>query len=314
MLSVRARALTNLARPRLQMVFVIAGVLVMLFTAAETSSYRRYPSSYCQGIHCSGARCSGQLFASADASQSECESRCEAQRCSCWQWRNPSDKHPSPLEPACLTTNESNAVHASTYGYAAYVDTAKPPSPVPAPTPTPSSARISNYACRSETGSDHYRFCNVSLPIETRLDDLVARMTVSEKASQLQARSSPPIDRLGIPFFCWGQNAITGLDDAVFPIAPAMAATFNITNNVAAMAEAIAMNARVGFNQRTTNHSCACSALESQLCGYATDQWFLLLARGRGFTAGYTCPGSIVTWGPTVNIDRDPRYVNQEDS
>ena len=78
----------------------------------------------------------------------------------------------------------------------------------------------------------------MSLSIEARLDDLVAQMTVEEKASQLQARSCPPIDRLGIPFFCWGQNAITGLDDAIFPIAPAMAATFNITNNVAAMAEA----------------------------------------------------------------------------
>lgn len=258
-------------RLAMQMVSEVVGALVMLSAMAAASSYRRFPSSYCQAIHCSGNRCSGQLFGSADASQSECESRCEAQRCSCWQWRDPSSKHPSPREPACLTTNASNVVHASTYGYAAYVDTTKPPSPMPAPAPAPSNARISNYACRPEAGSDHYRFCNVSLPIEIRLDDLVARMTVSEKASQLQARSSPPIDRLGIPFFCWGQNAITGLDDAVFPIAPAMAATFNITNNVAAMAQAIATNARVGFNQRSTNHSCAYPGHTEIVRSYATN-------------------------------------------
>lgn len=45
------------------------------------------------------------------------------------------------------------------------------------------------------------------------------------------------------------------------------------------MAQAIGHNARVGFNKRTSNSS-----------------------------HGYTCPGSIVTWGPTINPQRDPRW------
>jgi hypothetical protein len=237
---------------------MIAAVLGVPLLLAATDSYRRYGSSYCQAIHCSGAACTGTLTANG-ATQSACERQCEAESCWCWQWRDPALKHPSPTEPACLTTNGSTTVHRSTYGYTAYVATSKPLPPPPSPPPRPPvRAPISNFACG--TGADHYQFCNMSLSIEARLDDLVAQMTVDEKASQLQARSCPPIDRLGIPFFCWGQNAITGLDDAIFPIAPAMAATFNITNNVAAMAEAIATNARVGFNQRTSNHSCECAA------------------------------------------------------
>lgn len=54
---------------------------------------------------------------------------------------------------------------------------------------------------------------------------LVGTMTAEENASTLQARFCPPIDRLGLPFLCFGQNAIIGLGDASFPIAPAMAAT-----------------------------------------------------------------------------------------
>ena len=180
------------------MAFAVGVPLLLL--AAGGPPYRRYPSSYCQAIHCSGAHCSGALSASA-VSRSACESQCEAERCSCWQWRDPSAKHPSPREPACLTTNGSTAVKPSTYGYAANVDTGSAPL---------ATSPISNFACRPGTGSDHHQFCNNSLPIEARLDDLVAQMTLDEKASQLQARSSPPIDRLGIPFFCWSVHKRPG--------------------------------------------------------------------------------------------------------
>jgi beta-glucosidase-like glycosyl hydrolase len=121
---------------------------------------------------------------------------------------------------------------------------------------------------------DKFKFCNVSMDIEERLNDLVSLMTAEEKAGQLQARSCPPIDRLGVPFFCWGQNWVTGN----FPIAPGMAATWNLSA-IKGMGQDAAQDIRAHFNQRTAN--------ESQ---------------------GYTCPGSIVTWGPTMNIIRDPRW------
>jgi hypothetical protein len=47
----------------------------------------------------------------------------------------------------------------------------------------------------------HYPFCNVSLPLLERLDDLIDRLTLEEKPFLLTARESPKgnISRLGIP-------------------------------------------------------------------------------------------------------------------
>jgi len=132
-----------------------------------------------------------------------------------------------------------------------------------------------NYGCPTQTA---YPWCNVALGLEGRLDALVAVMTIEEKASQLQARSCPPIDRIGVPFFCWGNNAINTYGSAAFPIAPAMAATWNMSA-VRRLGQAIGTNTRHKFNNRTSNTS-----------------------------HGYSCPGSIVTWGPTMNIIRDPRW------
>lgn len=42
-----------------------------------------------------------------------------------------------------------------------------------------------------------FPFCNQSLPIETRLRDLLQRMTYEEKCAALDT-SNPPIDRLGV--------------------------------------------------------------------------------------------------------------------
>ena len=48
---------------------------------------------------------------------------------------------------------------------------------------------------------DHYPFCNASLPLDHRLDDLISRLTLEEKPYLLTARESPKgnISRLGIP-------------------------------------------------------------------------------------------------------------------
>ena len=51
------------------------------------------------------------------------------------------------------------------------------------------------------TPHDVYPFCNASLPLEQRLDDLIQRLTLEEKPYLLTARESPKgnISRLGIP-------------------------------------------------------------------------------------------------------------------
>ena len=244
----------------------------------QQQGYIVHNSAFCASISCSDARCTGGIHYG-NEDEPACRALCDAAACACYDWRDGSKVTPAqhPAQPNCRLTNSSVAVTASGYGYAAYASTAPRPPPTPAP-PPPLNAWI-NYGCRREFASRPW--CDAGAPLEARLDALVGAMNVSEKASQLTARSSPPIDRLGVPFFCWGQNAINDIlpqQFSAFPIPPAMAATFNMSA-VAALGATVAQNARVLFNRRTSNHS-----------------------------HSYTCPGSIVTWGPTINIDRDPRW------
>ncbi len=61
---------------------------------------------------------------------------------------------------------------------------------------------------------------NPSAPFETRVDDLLSRMTLEEKISQLM-NDSPAIDRLGIPAYNWWNECLHGVARAgratVFP-------------------------------------------------------------------------------------------------
>ena len=52
-----------------------------------------------------------------------------------------------------------------------------------------------------EPPHDVYLFCDASLPLDQRLDDLIGRLTLEEKPYLLVARESPKgnISRLGIP-------------------------------------------------------------------------------------------------------------------
>jgi hypothetical protein len=233
--------------------------------AAAPPSYTKRVTAFCASIDCSGSACRGG-FHYGNESLADCEKLCTTNDCTCFDSRD-SSPHPSPQQPNCRLTNTSGETKQSGYGYDAYVNTEKP-------SPSPSPPAWINYACRKDIGLDKFKFCDTSMTIEQRLDNLVGLMTAEEKASQLQARSCPPIDRLGVPFFCWGQNWIHGN----FPIPPGMAATWNMSA-IKGMAQDAAQDTRYGFNQRTENHS-----------------------------HSYSCPGSIVTWGPTMNIVRDPRW------
>src|SRR5215467_4893601 len=66
-----------------------------------------------------------------------------------------------------------------------------------------------------------------SMPIEKRVDDLVSRMTLEEKVSQMM-NAAGPIERLGIPEYDWWNEALHGVARAgyatVFPQAIGLAA------------------------------------------------------------------------------------------
>ncbi len=112
-----------------------------------------------------------------------------------------------------------------------------------------------------------------------RAEELVSRMTLEEKASQLRY-DAPGIPRLGIPAYNWWNEGLHGVARAgqatVFPQAIGMGATFD-TETVGQMAEIIAVEGRAKYNAYTAEGD-------------------------RGIYKGLTF------WSPNVNIFRDPRW------
>ena len=120
---------------------------------------------------------------------------------------------------------------------------------------------------------------NPALSPEARADDLISRMILVEKASQL-LHESPPVERLGIPAYNWWNECLHGVARAgratVFPQAIGMAATFN-----EALMEQVAD--AISDEGRAKHHAAAA-------------------AGNRGHYRGLTF------WTPNVNIFRDPRW------
>ena len=136
-----------------------------------------------------------------------------------------------------------------------------------------------NSAAQNTPPSDAPPYLNPSLPINERVDDLVARMTLEEKASQLvnQARAIP---RLQVPAYDWWSEALHGVANAgtatVFPEPIGLAATFDppLIHN---MAVVIGTEARAKHNQAVS-------------------------AGRRDIMEG------LDFWSPNINIFRDPRW------
>ncbi|MCE5272634.1 glycoside hydrolase family 3 C-terminal domain-containing protein [bacterium] len=74
------------------------------------------------------------------------------------------------------------------------------------------------------------RFRDTSLSFEERATDLVSRMTLDEKISQM-GHMAPAIERLGVPSYCWWSEALHGVAylkaATVFPQAIGLAATWD---------------------------------------------------------------------------------------
>ncbi|KAH0452510.1 hypothetical protein IEQ34_019809 [Dendrobium chrysotoxum] len=73
---------------------------------------------------------------------------------------------------------------------------------------------IPPFSCdTSNPSTKDYPFCKATLPIEQRVDDLISRLSLEEKISQLGDRA-PPIPRLGLPGYKWWSEALHGVSDA----------------------------------------------------------------------------------------------------
>ena len=123
------------------------------------------------------------------------------------------------------------------------------------------------------------RYQDASLPIEERVDDLVSRMTLEEKASQM-VHEAPAIPRLGIPEYNWWSECLHGVGRAgvatVFPQAIGLAASFD-QSLMRRVAEAISDEARAKHHEAARNGN-----------------------RGSCFGLTY--------FSPTINLFRDPRW------
>jgi len=118
-----------------------------------------------------------------------------------------------------------------------------------------------------------------SAPLDKRVADLVSRMTLEEKAAQMQD-IAPAIPRLGVPSYDYWNEALHGVarsgEATVFPQAIGMAATWD-KDMLHAEGNTIGIEARAKYNeaQRQGNH-------------------------GRYFGLDF--------WSPNINIFRDPRW------
>lgn len=122
-------------------------------------------------------------------------------------------------------------------------------------------------------------YLNKELTFEERAKDLVGRMTLEEKVTQM-VHKSPAIPRLGVPSYNWWSEALHGVARAgvatMFPQAIGMAAAFDeaLMNQAA---EVVSTEARAKYHefQRKGDHD---------------------IYKG------------LTLWSPNVNIFRDPRW------
>ncbi|PXY47375.1 beta-glucosidase [Flavobacterium hydrophilum] len=136
-----------------------------------------------------------------------------------------------------------------------------------------------NFLALNTFAQENFAFKNPNLTTEQRVNDLVSRMTIDEKISQLMD-SSPAVERLGIPEYNWWNESLHGVARAgyatVFPQSISIASSWD-RQLVFDVASAISDEARAKHHE--------------------------YLRRGQhGMYQGLTF------WSPNINIFRDPRW------
>lgn len=124
------------------------------------------------------------------------------------------------------------------------------------------------------------KYKNPALPIDERVDDLISRMTLDERVSQL-TNDAAAVPRLGIPAYNWWNEGLHGVARAgvatVFPQAIGIAATFD-EPLMHQIGDVIGTEFRAKYNATVAKDG--------------SSEWY------KGLTV----------WSPNVNIFRDPRW------
>ena len=103
---------------------------------------------------------------------------------------------------------------------------------------------------QQSTAPEAAPYLNPDLPVDQRVDDLVSRMTLEEKASQV-VHQAAAIPRLKIPAYNWWTEALHGVASGtatVFPEPIGLAATFD-TPLIHEMATVIGAEARAKHHE-----------------------------------------------------------------
>jgi beta-glucosidase len=132
---------------------------------------------------------------------------------------------------------------------------------------------------RTTSPSGEMVYKNPSAPIDARVEDLISRLSLEEKVSQM-LYNSPAIERLDIPEYNWWNECLHGVARAgratIFPQAIGMAATFD-EDLIYRVSTAISDEARAMYNAA--------------------------ISKERRFQYG-----GLTFWTPNINIFRDPRW------
>jgi beta-glucosidase len=132
---------------------------------------------------------------------------------------------------------------------------------------------------QQQSGAKTLPYMNPALPLEQRVDDLISRMTLEEKVSQMRDHA-PAIPRLDVPKYDWWNEGLHGVAFAGyatnFPQVIGMAATWD-SGLVHKMGETVSIEARAKYDQAMRhNHH---------------ETFF-----------------GLTFWAPNINIFRDPRW------
>jgi beta-glucosidase len=126
---------------------------------------------------------------------------------------------------------------------------------------------------------ERFPFLDPDRPVDERVDDIVSRLTLEEKAAQM-LHESAAVPRLGIPEYNWWNEGLHGVARAgiatVFPQAIGLAAMWN-ERRLHEVAVAISDEARAKHHEFARHGD-------------------------RGYYKGLTF------WSPNINIFRDPRW------
>ncbi|KAK9110663.1 hypothetical protein Sjap_018723 [Stephania japonica] len=139
------------------------------------------------------------------------------------------------------------------------------------------------FACNQASSSTKsLPFCDTKLPIKNRVEDLLSRLTIDEKISQL-VNTAPPITRLGIPAYQWWSESLHG---------------------VAASGPGIRFNGTLRSATSFPQVILSAASFDAHLW-FRIAQAIGIEARGV-YNAGQA--NGMTFWAPNINIFRDPRW------